>query len=938
MIINRLQSTVIRTGVRSLLLLLIMVAGFNAQADTTVAPEAGAKITSTATLSYYLDEGTILTSKAEAWIRIAEVFVPKLQLSQTKPGVKNKHVSFVHTLENKGNTTQTFNHFVVKKADDSPQPESIELFRSSPSGEALGAALTPDEMKEEVRLERDAMNYYLVKVKLPDNDDHTEYKVELSVTAEVKDSDGQPENLELKNTDTITVVSDRAVLSIRKEIEVVDEPQVTITDGKVTAISAGKLRYRIFVTNIGTSLPEGTVVDPLAEVLDRNSLVYDLLPDEVTVSEDPIITKAAADQLIGDEVAKPSYDYTHAWIANINNLDTDQTVEFYFTANYQPDLNNPLPDLTVANRAYVSFEDDDNELVVAASEEVETDQPQWHGVTLTADGQSAKRSVVKANNTVVFSAYVKNSGNLDSSYRLVVLADNNTFPKDTTFSFTQLGTSIVSTEQPFITPVIPAGEELEYRITAQLPDGQKGQDGAYATLQAIASDNGNIYDQMQLIIESEVPTASTGVLAAWVGEPATAKLVDGVNPVVPDNLFVQPVIHEENPAVEETYSDRSGKKKIRVGLYIVNQTSHAATTYQLNGRLPPNPAFKNAEWTVEFLDHGLFKKGEHSENIRADDLGKKLADGAVPEIAPEHYMKVIAEITVPAAVASHTPGDYNISFLLKAQGATVNTLHGLFSVTAEGALLFGPSAQKYMAVDSIIEFDHTLENTTDTTVEVKDLMGNTLANGWSYEILQTAFLGGQGAEDAPVILPGGELQGDKKISSITLAPREKKYYLVRIKSPDTAQANDRATLQLTARYQLGNKEMTLSATDTAIIQKGSIELTKQVSVDGENFERFITNVKPGETVTWKITAVNKGEHTYKGLVIEDIAPQFTQFAGSEGNPQIIKGEGVFKVEGNKIYFYVGAGAEKDKGGDLEPSGQVEVSYKVKIDGQLADSE
>ncbi|WP_263081045.1 hypothetical protein [Endozoicomonas sp. Mp262] len=951
----------------ALLLLGMLCGAMTAQAGLT---PAGTPIKNLATVTYQDTLGNKFTAQSnESVVTVAEVYAPDLQNDQTKIGTRGQIVYFPHQLINKGNTTEVFSSLGAEFFDKEIKIKPEIYHDVNGNGQ-------PDDGEriiDKLTVEAGAIANIVVAVPVPSSAENGD---SFNVVVSAQSSQG----IKLRNSDTLNIVSGRPVLVVTKEALEHKPAEAKIEDAQIASINPGSIQYRITVKNNGTAITEqmdSHIYDSFSDLLDVES-VKSIAVD----SPDPRLTiqklfkdKVEFERLVNSG-EKPSYDYTHILDAKINTLAPGATVSLTFTVGYKADPKNFKlnGEQLLKNRAYaaIKLENDKSPTIVASNEET-TVLPQFYALELLGhdedEGEKLKTSTVgevSLGGTADFHAFVTNSGNGYDRYTLMADEAGSTFPKGTSFTYLDKTGSIelgkYSTDKGLkpVTASIAKGEKLEIIIRAHIPQDDKflGLKNSKVALNAVSVGDNRVNDKIHLIIGSikEVNSSVEGELAAWIEESSTAKWSGGASAINIPDLFGSGKVHSQIPVLEETYADASGQRYIKFGLYVANKSASKATSFELTTELarPDQSKDVGALWPVTFINKGVFNKADSKTNLDELNLDQKLSD-TTPSLISGNYMKVVANVAVPVALADREAGLYKLVFRLsdKLSDKVKDTLEVHFTVTKTGAVTLTPNGSNQVEAGGSVYYEHELRNLSNKKITVTDLAGSGLPSDWSYLIFEFDKDGKNLVENGVTTLPPTEL-----------AAGDVKRFKVKVMSPANATPGSTQLLKLTGEYVLDEKTLTVEASDSTTVIKGQIRLYKQAAIlkgmckTSDNadvkwsdikaqaigtlaFEKDAGKVVPGEDcVVWQIIATNQGDAPAKQVTIRDAAPAFTTLVEGSGYVEPGKGKVSEDTTGGKILFGIGdkektkEGKEIDftaeEGGTLQPGQSVEVRFTVKV--------
>ncbi len=883
------------------LLAISMLWGASAYAFTP----AGTVIKNLATVTYQDSLGNSYTAQSnESSVTVAEVFSARLEKDgQTKDGAPGQIVYFPHQLINDGNTQDRFQ----LEATNSHDLSEVKVYLDT-NGNGQ-----PDDNEPEIKLDEylkvaaGTTANLVVSARVPGTaQTNDKYTLLMNVAAPNNSSFGGAN--QATNTNTITVTTGPVIVASKQVVKHI--PAEFGSDGNPKA-NTGSVTYRIKITNNGSLLDEGGIYDFLPHLLDLSSIEN---PEGQDARLSGFVTNI--DKPANIEI--PYFPHhAKALYMDLKNLDTGATVAFEFTATY-PDKDVDGNSLTfyanalLQNKAFVTFGDK-----VSETNLVSTTLPQFYGVEA---GENKTLPEEPAGGIAEFTNTIVNLGNGADTFNLTF--SNHSFPEGTVLSlWDSTGKTPLNDtngDGTVDTGTLGKDGKITIMVKAQLPVGGKDTPSTVTLTVTSAGDatfSDSVINTLEKITKERIDLANYKV--EQDGSDVEINFPAG-SEITIEKLFGIDDAHPTTAGAISTISLKPGKVA-KFGLYIANESA-TASSFSLSSEIDKNPG-----WKVTYIHKGIF------ENNNTDD-GKELIRAtdrpitSTPSLPGNSFMKVIAQVEIPADVSNAKAGDYNITFTINSNIHSLsNSTTNKITIKKDLLLEFGPGGANQVEAGGITFYDHVLKNLSNTNLEVR-FPAVTPPSGWIYLIY---------TRDATNELSAAPVSGP-----MTLTPGETKNIAVKVFAPANAPAGYVFNLTLGAEGKSGETVMEkVFLTNSTTVIKGQVVLTKKVAKKGSSdFQTQLKDVKPGETVIWQVNAVVQGSADAHNVVITDAAPPFTQLTSATsksakaGNPTITEGEGVAVVnENNSITFYVGKGATATSGGTLSPGQHVTVTFEVTLD-------
>ena len=197
-------------------------------------------------------------------------------------------------------------------------------------------------------------------------------------------------------------------------------------------------------------------------------------------------------------------------------------------------------------------------------------------------------------------------------------------------------------------------------------------------------------------------------------------------------------------------------------------------------------------------------------------------------------------------------------------------------------LTLEPKGKGQVAAGSSITFAHHLANSGNVDIERLSLSLNDSLRQEGWQSLIYEDLNGDGllSDNDPIIN-----------ADMTLAKNEIKHLIVKVFAPANAAQGISNITTLTARWADGNHPISIEDVSTA--NNAQLAITKEQALwncvdplpEDQAFSQAILPASPGSCVVYKLTATNQGVATANHVMIQDSAPEFTDFINRGGLPK-----------------------------------------------------
>lgn len=981
-------------------------------APAVAATAAGTLIKNLATVTYEDVNGNTYSAQSnEAVITVKQVYSAEVTSDATKTASAGQMVYVQHTLTNTGNGPDTY---TLNVADDNSietasgiNASNIKIYLDS-NGNGLadaGEQLIPNNGT--ITLAAGKSAELVVAVAVPSGvTEGSQLGVKLNVTAASTTTVTDTSSTPLSNADgldntnqTLITISDQAVLNYTKSA--VYKPADAAIAGDLP-----KIVYTLTLTNTGKTA--ATNVDIVDALPDQTTFVSATASGLLTSNGDTLPAAATlSEATIGADLNKDG-DTLDTALAGIKATDVSiapgQTVSVTFTVSYDPATfnNNSVPGSAgdvVRNTGWVTADlnGDGTPDAPIPSNPTQTTLPQIFDLDTTDTGVAGEDDDSTVNNTqlvdsapagstVEFLVDVTNTGSGPDTLELAVA--NGTFPAGTTFTIWNSDGTVqlvdTNSEAGPDTGVLQAGETRQVMVKAILPTGYTANPLGYeATLKATSSADPSVTPATDTTYLHLNSIASPG---ADLKDAASGVTTVGVNN---DDLGATPydINDGTNPGTRATFDATIGST-INVPFYVDND-SGAADSFQFSvgsswdgsslGALPTG-------WTVKFY------KGDGSGNPVGSALnGTELLPGGAYD---RQYVAVVQLPTDAAFALANYIADNNgdgtadildangdgdgdqplfIRMVSNNTGASDIMLDAIDVASFRDISLTPPGTNQIQPGGSV-SYDHTLDNTGNTTETVELASSDSLApSNWNNNVQVDTngdgvpdktlsqlvpgvdTISGVDASGAPVTVPVTDADGDG-LPEVTLPAGVSITLTPTVYSPSDAApgTSDTLTITATSTDTLSPDAPSATVQDvTSILGLGQVRLQKTVArdqnCDGTPDTPFAVSlsattsaVAPGECAIWRIVAENQGTSDAKNVIVRDSVTAYTTYVPSSLKYSLGNGAplaaltdaagddtGVYST--SAVAFYVGTGATASAGGTLQPGEIATVQFSVKVD-------
>jgi len=484
---------------------------------------------------------------------------------------------------------------------------------------------------------------------------------------------------------------------------------------------------------------------------------------------------------------------------------------------------------------------------------------------------------VYGGDTVYFPFTLKNDGNTEDTFNLSL----NIVDPDTTDSAnpTRWTCQIVAADgtTPISGPVgpIPAGETYDYVVKCSIP-ADYGETGA-------------------------ADAAHIEVVATSEGDPTRSNKVTGIVSNVEKGYGVDLAQHGnagDNDPTNDNPPARSADPGAQVAIpFDVNNTGHNPDTYDLAPTLPPG-------WT------GTIYPDADCDGVMDDPTPPPVADTGMLEPGETACFVLMVDVPEDAEPGSNP---IKISATSNADPNVSDEIQTAIEVNAVRDLSLTPSRSGTVTSPGTIVYSHTVTNNGNGPVDVRFVLEGGRDN-WTYQVSTDGGNTWQAPADAVLA---------------DLAAGASAEVMLRVIVPDGEPIGAVDTVELTAKPYEGTTELTdrtpddNTVTDTTTIVGGDLRLEKEVDK---------TEAKPGEVLTYTITATNIGTADLKQVIISDPLPGYTEFVSVSATASGF-------ASGAQVYYSTdGSSWSTSAPTALDPGQSIFVAVDTSGDGNITDAD
>lgn len=409
---------------------------------------------------------------------------------------------------------------------------------------------------------------------------------------------------------------------------------------------------------------------------------------------------------------------------------------------------------------------------------------------------------------------------------------------------------------------VPAGNQVEVIVRAQLPSGASGSGPYDLTATATSVNDGSataaLTDRLTAITANTVDVTNNESLST---NPSADG--QGINPT-----------GEASPVTTNT-TDPGTTTSFTL---FVNNTSSVADTYNLAAST--DNTFGSitlpAGWSVQFEDAG----------------GNPIT--STGSIAAGSDMEVTAVVTVPADADYSAP--QSIYFRAQSSSGASDVKHDAVDVNALRSLTLVSDQSGTVSAGGSITYTHTLTNTgnvvendgTNSTLQLE--LSNSESSGFPTKVFYDADGSGTintgdpqvtTASSGAAVLPSGigTLQNGDQIQLIVQVEPDAGVG-DGISNTTTLTASDDGSGQ--AVGGIGTGSLTVSVNDITTVQAGDLAIDKSQRIQGSGnpYGTANLNADPGEVIEYQIVVTNQGSAPVNTINVTDNTPNYTTMEGT----------------------------------------------------------
>jgi len=468
----------------------------------------------------------------------------------------------------------------------------------------------------------------------------------------------------------------------------------------------------------------------------------------------------------------------------------------------------------------------------------------WHYAETTGDPDDAEKITdpVYGGDTVYFKNTLQNTGNSSDSYDLSISG----VPTGWTCQVMAAdGTT------PLANPVGPvaAGTTLDYVVRCSIPATFTSQADTRLTVTATSVNDPNDPPASNAT-HDVVPPVSSGYAVDIAKDRAS-----GDNNANNDNPDGQTV----DPGVTAYY-----------GFEVAN-TGQNPDTYNLSAAVTGIPGATTTIYPDPDCD-----------GVLDNPAPAPVTDTGLIEAGKKECFVLAVDVpdgTAPSVQNFQDPNDDNVTITAtsNADPSVSDEVSADLEVNLKAEITFTPDRNGTVTSPGTIVYTHTLTNNGNADASVSFSGSGSTHPTWTYQISTNG-----GASWTSV---GG--------AAVNLAKGDSKEIQIRVIVPDGEPIGAVDAVQITASASYSangiNANDSASVTDTTTVVGGDLRLEKQVDK---------TAAKPGENLTYTITATNIGTADLKQVIISDPLPGYTSFVSVSASTDISGGTVVYSTDGS----------------------------------------
>ena len=235
--------------------------------------------------------------------------------------------------------------------------------------------------------------------------------------------------------------------------------------------------------------------------------------------------------------------------------------------------------------------------------------------------------------------------------------------------------------------------------------------------------------------------------------------------------------------------------------------------------------------------------------------------------------------TAPSVQDFQNPNDDNVTITAtsNADPSVSDEISADLEVNLKAEITFTPDRNGTVTSPGTIVYTHTLTNNGNADASVSFSGSGSTHPTWTYQISTN----------------GGASWTSVGSAAVNLAKGDSKEIQIRVIVPDGEPIGAVDAVQITASASYSanglNANDSASVTDTTTVVGGDLRLEKQVDK---------TAAKPGENLTYTITATNIGTADLKQVIISDPLPGYTSFVSVSASTDIPGGTVLYSTDGS----------------------------------------
>ncbi len=481
---------------------------------------------------------------------------------------------------------------------------------------------------------------------------------------------------------------------------------------------------------------------------------------------------------------------------------------------------------------------------------------------------------VYGGNVIYFPFTLKNSGNTDDSYTLSI----NIVDPDTTDTAdpTTWACQIVASDgtTPISGAVGPIAKDatFDYIVKCSIPadyEEQGTEDAAHIEVTATSETDPTAQNKVTGIVTDVLP--GYGVDIAQHGNA-------GDNDATNDN----PPVSAVDPGTS-----------VNIPFDVYNAGANP-DTFDLTTTLPSG-------WT------GTIYPDSNCDGVMDDPAPTPVTDTGLMEAGATQCFILVVDVPANQApidldgTAGTSDDNVSITATSEADSTKTDTITTDVEVNTVYALDFTPDRSGTVTSPGTIEYTHTVTNNGNTSVDVSFSISGSTHDTWTYQISTD----------------GGATWTDVDSGSVSgLAAGASQEITIRVSVPDGEAIGAVDVVTITATAGTASP----SVTDTTTVVGGDLRLEKNVDV---------TEAKPGDTITYTVTASNIGTADLTKVIVTDPLPSYTTFVSVSASADF---------SGTVMYSTDGSSWSTTAPTSLSAGQSIYVAVDTSGDGNITDAD